>query len=151
MDVPTVVFRLCFAGGSGSEEPACQHRRLGFDSWAAKIPLEEGAATRPSVPAWRIPPTDRGARRGSRPRGHQESDPAALGRGDSFPVLLSLAMCLSIRLQRKCPFVSSRVLADPLLTSVLPGIPSFANLHLSRAEFLQTSSSPFCAPRNPIL
>ena len=36
---PSSGFRLCFAGGSGGEQPAYQHRRLGFDSWASKIPL----------------------------------------------------------------------------------------------------------------
>lgn len=51
-----------------------------------------------------------------RPRGHQESDPAALGRADPFPVLLPLATCLSICLQRKSPFVLSSVLADPLMS-----------------------------------
>lgn len=115
---PSSVSRLGFAGSSGGEEPGCQCRGLGFDSWAGKMPLEEGAATRPSVPAWRTPPTDRGAWRGSRPRGHQESDPAALGRADPFPVLLPLATCLSICLQRKSPFVLSSVLADPLLMSL---------------------------------
>ena len=29
-----------FPGGSSGKESACQHRRLGFDSWFGKIPGE---------------------------------------------------------------------------------------------------------------
>ena len=35
-------------------------RRLGFDPWVGKIPLEKGMATHSSILAWRIP-MDRGA------------------------------------------------------------------------------------------
>ena len=35
-------------------------RRLGFDPWVGKIPLEEGTATHSNILAWRIP-MDRGA------------------------------------------------------------------------------------------
>ena len=35
-------------------------RRLGFDPWVGKIPLEEGMATHSSILAWRIA-MDRGA------------------------------------------------------------------------------------------
>ena len=37
-----------------------QRRRLGYDPWVRKIPLEKGLATHSSIPAWRIP-LDRGA------------------------------------------------------------------------------------------
>ena len=30
-------------------------RRLGFDPWVGKIPLEEGMATHSSITAWKIP------------------------------------------------------------------------------------------------
>ena len=33
-------------------------RRLGFDPWVGKIPLEEGMATHSSILAWRIPWTE---------------------------------------------------------------------------------------------
>ena len=46
-----------FPGGAGGKEPVCQcrrHKRLGFDPWVGKIPLEEGMATHSSILAWRI-------------------------------------------------------------------------------------------------
>ena len=42
------------------EESACQCRRLGFDSWVKKTPLEEEMANHSSILAWEIP-MDRGA------------------------------------------------------------------------------------------
>ena len=50
-----------FPGGAGGKEPVCQcrrHKRLGFDPWVGKIPLEEGMATHSSILAWRIPWTE---------------------------------------------------------------------------------------------
>ena len=46
-----------FPGGSDGKESAC--RRLGFDPWVWKIPLEKGMATHSSILAWRIPWTER--------------------------------------------------------------------------------------------
>jgi len=40
------------------KEPASQcrrHKRLGFDPWVGKIPLEKEAASHSSILAWRIP------------------------------------------------------------------------------------------------
>ena len=50
-----------FLGGASGKEFACQckrHKRLGFDPWVGKIPLEEGMATHCSILAWRIPWTE---------------------------------------------------------------------------------------------
>ena len=50
---------LDFPGGASGKEPACQCRRCkrrGFDPWGRKI--QEGMATRFSIPAWRIPWTE---------------------------------------------------------------------------------------------
>ena len=50
-----------FPGGASGKEPVCQcrrHKRLGFDPWVGKIPLEEGMATHSSILAWRIPWTE---------------------------------------------------------------------------------------------
>ena len=47
-----------FPGGISSKGTACQCRRckrLEFDPWVGKIPLEEGMATHSSILAWRIP------------------------------------------------------------------------------------------------
>ena len=47
-----------FPGGSRGKEPSCQyrrHKRLGFDPWVWKIPLEENMATNSSNVAGRIP------------------------------------------------------------------------------------------------
>ena len=44
-------------GLSGGSESACQCRRLRFDPWVRKDPLEEEMATHSSVLAWRIPGT----------------------------------------------------------------------------------------------
>ena len=40
------------------EESACQCRRLGFDSWVKKTPLEEEMANHSSILAWEIPWTE---------------------------------------------------------------------------------------------
>ena len=34
------------------------YKRLGFDPWVGKLPLEEGMATHSSILAWRIPWTE---------------------------------------------------------------------------------------------
>ena len=50
-----------FPGGARGKEPACQcsrQKRLGFDPWAGKIPLEESMETHSSILAWRIPRTE---------------------------------------------------------------------------------------------
>ena len=48
------VFR--WLGGLKNICPQCRrHRRLGFDPWVGKIPLEEGMATHSSVLPWRVP------------------------------------------------------------------------------------------------
>ena len=56
-----------FPGGtSGSKEPTCQCRRLGFYPWVRMVetwvksmgqedPLEEGLAAHSSILAWKIP------------------------------------------------------------------------------------------------
>ena len=47
-----------FPGGTSSKEPVSQcqrHKRLGFDPWIGKIPLEKGMTTCSSIPACRIP------------------------------------------------------------------------------------------------
>ena len=49
-------------GGTSDKEPACQgrrHNRLEFDSWAGKIPMENGMATHCSILAQRIPWTEK--------------------------------------------------------------------------------------------
>ena len=38
----------------GDRESACQCRRLGFDPWVRKIPLEKELATHSSILAWEI-------------------------------------------------------------------------------------------------
>ena len=40
------------------KESACQCRRLGFNPWVRKIPLEKEMATHSSILAWRIPWTE---------------------------------------------------------------------------------------------
>ena len=50
-----------FPGGTSGKEPSCQGRRLkklGFDPWVGKIPLEEGTATHSSILAREIPWTE---------------------------------------------------------------------------------------------
>ena len=47
--------------GFSGKEPACQcrrHKRLRFDPWVRKIPLEVGMATHSSILAGRIPRTE---------------------------------------------------------------------------------------------
>ena len=46
-----------FPSGSAVKNPPAS-RRLGFDPWVRKIPLEEGMATHSSILAWRIPWTE---------------------------------------------------------------------------------------------
>ena len=41
------------------KESTCQCRRLRFDPWFGKYPLEEEMVTHSSILAWRIPWTDR--------------------------------------------------------------------------------------------
>ena len=43
-------------GGSDGREAAC--RKLGFDPWIKKIPMEKRMATHSSTLAWRIPWTE---------------------------------------------------------------------------------------------
>ena len=45
-------------GLSGGSESACQCRRLRFDPWIRKDPLEEEMATHSSYLAWKIPWTE---------------------------------------------------------------------------------------------
>ena len=48
-------------GGTSGEELACRcrrHKRLGFNPWVRKIPLEEGMATHSSILVWRMPWTE---------------------------------------------------------------------------------------------
>ena len=55
---------MSFPGGAVVKNPlanAVRHKRLGFDPWIGKIPLEEGMATHSSILAWRIPWTERPA------------------------------------------------------------------------------------------
>ena len=50
-----------FPGGASGKEPVCQcrrHKRLRFDPWVGKSPLEESMATHSSILAWRIPWTE---------------------------------------------------------------------------------------------
>ena len=47
-----------FPGGTSSKEPVSQcqrHKRLGFDPWIGKIPLEKGMGTHFSIFARKIP------------------------------------------------------------------------------------------------
>ena len=49
-------------GGAIDKEPTYQGRRqkrLEFDSWVGKIPLEKGMATHCSILAWKIPWTEK--------------------------------------------------------------------------------------------
>ena len=48
-----------FAGGAHGKEPTYHCRRLGFDPWVGKIPMEEGMTTHSSILAWRIPWTEK--------------------------------------------------------------------------------------------
>ena len=44
-------------GGANGKESTCQcwrHKRLEFDPWVQKIPLQKGMATHSSILAWRI-------------------------------------------------------------------------------------------------
>ena len=48
---------LGFPGGASGKEPTChcrRRKRLGFDPWVGKIPLEEGMAIHSSILAWRV-------------------------------------------------------------------------------------------------
>ena len=66
-----------FPGGASGKEPVCQcrrHKRLGFDPWVGKIPLEEGMATHSSILAWRIPWAAEQSLVGYSPWGHKELD-----------------------------------------------------------------------------
>ena len=50
-----------FPGGAVVKNPlanAVRHKRLGFNTWIGKIPLEEGTAIHSSILAWRIPWTE---------------------------------------------------------------------------------------------
>ena len=50
-----------FPGGTSGKEPTCRcrrYKRLGFDPWVGKIPLEKEMATHSSVLAWKIPWTE---------------------------------------------------------------------------------------------
>ena len=50
-----------FPGGAVVKNPlanAVRHKRLGFNPWIGKIPLEEGTAIHSSILAWRIPWTE---------------------------------------------------------------------------------------------
>ena len=49
---------LGFPGNSDHEESACQSRRLEFNTWVRKIPLEQEMATHSSIFAWEIPWTE---------------------------------------------------------------------------------------------
>ena len=49
---------LGFPGDTSGKEPTCQYRRpkkLWFNPWVRKTPLEEGMATHFSILAWKIP------------------------------------------------------------------------------------------------
>ena len=52
----SVMKDLGFPGGAGGEEHACQCKQA-RETWVPSLedPLEEGAATHCSIPAWRIP------------------------------------------------------------------------------------------------
>ena len=53
--------RICIYMGFSGKEPACQcrrHKRLRFDPWVRKIPLEAGMVTHSSILVWRIPWTE---------------------------------------------------------------------------------------------
>ena len=53
--------RLKRLSSSSGKEPVHQHRRckrLGFDPWAGKNPLEQEMVTHSSILAWRIPRTE---------------------------------------------------------------------------------------------
>ena len=53
---------LDFSGGASGKEPTCQcrrHKSLRFNPWVRKIPWEEGRETHSSIPAWRIPWTEK--------------------------------------------------------------------------------------------
>ena len=69
-----------FPGGSRGKEPSCQyrrHKRLGFDPWVRKIPLEENMATKSSNVAGRIPWIEEPGRLqsiGSQRTGHNRSN-----------------------------------------------------------------------------
>jgi len=55
-----IITLLGFPGGA-SKEPACQcrrHKRCGVRSLGQEDPLDEGMATRSSIPAWRFPWTE---------------------------------------------------------------------------------------------
>ena len=71
---------LGFPGGASGKEPACQfsrHKRQWVWSPRREDPLEEGRAAHSSVPAWRIPRTERPGRlpsTGSQRVGHDGRD-----------------------------------------------------------------------------
>ena len=52
--------------GASGKETACQcrrYKRLEFDPWVGKVPLEEGTTTHSRILAWRIPWTEELAHR----------------------------------------------------------------------------------------
>ena len=62
-----------FPGGSADKQLACNAGDFcGFSPWVRKIPRRKGMATHSSLPAWRIPSTEKPG--GLRPQGHKELD-----------------------------------------------------------------------------
>ena len=60
-----LICKVCFPSGASGKELAHQCRRLKrleFDPWIGKIPLEECTATHSRIPAWRIPWTEKPGR-----------------------------------------------------------------------------------------
>ena len=60
-----LICKVGFPSGVSGKELACQCRRLKrlwFDPWIGKIPLEEDTATHSRIPAWRIPWTEKPGR-----------------------------------------------------------------------------------------
>ena len=51
-----------FPDGSVGQEPTCQCGRLGFDPWVRKVPCRRKTSTHSSIPAWRIPWTEKPGR-----------------------------------------------------------------------------------------
>ena len=52
---------IAFPSGASGKEPTCQcrrHKRLGFNPWVGKTPLEESTATHSSILVQRIPWTE---------------------------------------------------------------------------------------------
>ena len=72
-----------------------QCRRLGFDPWVGKIPLEEGISTHFSILAWRIP-LDRGAWQAKELDTTERLSTAQISQVKEFSAFLGVGRCKSL-------------------------------------------------------